>query len=68
MELHYDFSHSHYMLGRERIPVSYSDYIYHIDEDGDYEILKKKYYQEALETAAYKYISEYANFISHSRR
>ena len=59
--LHYDFSDEHYQEAMDSIPIHESDFIYEVEEDGDYEELKKKYYQEALECAAYKTMCEYAD-------
>ena len=59
--LHYNFRDKHYREGADTVPIYEPDFIYEVDEDGDYEELKIKYYQEALEEAAYKTMYEYAD-------
>ena len=61
-ELHYDFSKMYYQDGRDRIPVHIKDFVYEVDDVGDEEELKRKYYYKALESAAYKTMCEYADF------
>ena len=62
--LHYNFYNVHYQDGHESIPVYMSDYEFEVEDDSDLneEELKNKYYNKALEEAAYKTMCEYADF------
>ena len=62
--LHYNFEDVHYQEGPESIPIHIKDYSFEIDDDNDLdeEELKNKYYNKALEGAAYKTMCEYADF------
>ena len=42
--------------------VDIDNFKYNVDANGDYEKLKEKYHDEALEAAAYKLMCEYADY------
>lgn len=63
MILYYNFN-THFREGRERIKVKESNFPFKIpDDDPDLIKLKEKYYNEALERAAYKTMCDYSDMI-----
>ena len=61
--LKYDF-HEKWQDGPEAIRVDVNNFEYKLEVEGDYDYdaLKEKYREVALELAAYKIICEYADF------
>jgi len=53
MKLVYNFD-DYIINGCEMIPVKIDNFVYEVDEVGDEQVLKEKYYKKALELAAYK--------------
>jgi len=61
VRLKYNFVDEPYFEGHEMILVTMYNYVYEVDEEGDYEILLDKYRDKALSEAAYDFIKEYAD-------
>lgn len=65
VELIYDFSNKTFWEGFDAIKINKPRYKYYVEDDSDdIKSLHKKYYNEALEKAAYDTMCEYADFLA----